>query len=340
MSFTIEHLASYAARSAMFAGFVNLLERIDTRRSGLLRVLTYHRVDDPDARPDLDPAMISATRQGFAEQMAFLATAYRPVSIAEVLAAAEQAHTLPPRAVLVTFDDAYRDFAAYAWPVLKRHGIPAALFVPTSFPDRAGRAFWWDRLHQALRETVRIEELSTPCGRLALATPADRTNTARRLREHLKTVPHVTAMALIEAVCDELDAPPPTNEVLGWDELRALAREGVALGAHTRNHPLLDRLDVAEAATEAVESVADLRREIVGTPPIFAYPGGHVTDAVVDALRRAGVALAFVTRRGINDLRAADPLRLRRVNVSRHTTPLVFRAKLLPGVNRWRRYAK
>ena len=173
-----------------------------------------------------------------------------------------------------------------------------------------------------------------------MATLADRSNAARRLREHLKTVPHVTAMALVETVCDELGAPPPSNEVLGWDELRALAREGVALGAHTRNHPLLDRLDVAEAAAEAVESVADLRREVLGTPPIFAYPGGHVTDAVVDALRRAGVALAFVTRRGINDLRAADPLRLRRVNVSRHTTSLVFRAKLLPGLNRWRRHAK
>ncbi len=63
-----------------------------------------------------------------------------------------------------------------------------------------------------------------------------------------------------------------------------------------------------------------------------------MTDAVVDALRRAGVALAFVTRRGINDLRTADPPRLRRVNVSRHTTPFVFRAKLLPSLNRWQRY--
>ncbi len=337
MTSIIERLTSCAARSAMFAGLVESLERIETRRPGLLRVLTYHRVDHPDARPDLDPALISATRQDFAEQMAFLATEYRPVSITEVLAAAEQPHTLPPRAVLVTCDDAYRDFAAHAWPVLKRHGIPAVLFVPTGFPDRAGRAFWWDRLHRALRETHRREELATPCGRLALATPADRSKAARRLKKHLKTVPHVTAMALVEAVCDELDAPPPTNEVLGWDELRALAREGVALGAHTRNHPLLDRLEVAEAVAEVVESIADLRREILEAPPIFAYPGGHITDAVAGAVRRAGVALAFVTRRGINDLRTVDPQRLRRVNVSRHTTPVVFRAKLLPGLNRWRR---
>ena len=44
-------------------------------------------------------------------------------------------------AVLVTFDDAYADFAEHAWPVLRAHGISPLLFVPTAFPgDPGGRS--------------------------------------------------------------------------------------------------------------------------------------------------------------------------------------------------------
>jgi peptidoglycan/xylan/chitin deacetylase (PgdA/CDA1 family) len=101
----------------------------------------------------------------------------------------------------------------------------------------------------------------------------------------------------------------------------------------------MNRVSLEEVRAEAVGSLRDLEREIGPVPPIFAYPSGGFNDAVVRVLKREGFALAFTTVRGINDLGAADRLRMRRINIGRRTTLAVLRARLLPWslyLNRWR----
>jgi Polysaccharide deacetylase len=112
-----------------------------------LLVLTYHRIGDPAGAP---PGMVSASPRGFERQMRWLGTSGRAVSLDQVLAARAGTASLPPGAVLVTFDDAYADFRERAWPVLRRHAVPVTLFVPTAFPGRPGAIFWWDRLYAAV----------------------------------------------------------------------------------------------------------------------------------------------------------------------------------------------
>src|SRR6266511_5009586 len=63
---------SLVARSAPFSGLLELMERVDHSRGNLLRVLTYHRVDELDAHPGLDPGLISATPRIFEQQSAYL----------------------------------------------------------------------------------------------------------------------------------------------------------------------------------------------------------------------------------------------------------------------------
>ena len=46
------------------------------------------------------------------------------------------------RVVALTFDDAYRDFVTAAWPLLRRYGFTATMFVPT---DHVGGRADWDR---------------------------------------------------------------------------------------------------------------------------------------------------------------------------------------------------
>ena len=324
----IKRFSSLAVRSMAFARFVTLLEKFDHERSNVLHVLTYHRVDELGAHPELYPGLISARPPDFSEQMAYLARCCRVVSIDEALAAADGGPELPPRSVLVTFDDAYVDFAQHAWPILKRHSLPVTLFVPTAFPDNPEMTFWWDRLHEALHNAT-VEAVETPLGRLSLASSARRSSTCRRLRQHIKTLPHAEAMALVDEVAGQVGAKKPINRVLSWDALRQLAGEGVALGAHTRTHPLLDRIDADEIRAELIGSLADLRREIGQSRPIFAYPSGHVGDRAPEILREEGIRLAFTTQRGVNDLARCEPLRLHRINVGRQTNVALLRAQLV-----------
>jgi peptidoglycan/xylan/chitin deacetylase (PgdA/CDA1 family) len=324
--------------STAFAQFVSLLERVDRDRAGLLAVLTFHRVDKAETRPHLSPELQSATPDAFDDQMRYLSSRFHVVSAQEVLDVFQKGTTLPPHSVMVTFDDAYRGFAENAWPIMKRYKLPVTLFVPTAFPGQPERVFWWDHLYQALVSTSR-PYLDTPIGRLSLESADRRRRTYRQLRAYVKFLEHDPAMEWINRTCSELGVSPVQDNVLGWDALRQLALEGVTLGAHTQTHPLMNRVSPERALAEAVGSLRDLEREIGPIPPIFAYPSGGFNDDVVRGLDREGFALAFTTVRGLNDLRVADQLRLRRINVGRLAPLAAVRVQLLPStvhLNRWR----
>jgi peptidoglycan/xylan/chitin deacetylase (PgdA/CDA1 family) len=284
--------------------------------------------------------MISATPRAFDQQMRYLAERFRVVSIHAVLGAIQQGRRLPRRAVLLTFDDAYGDFAQVAWPILKQYRLPVTLFVPTAYPSQPQRGFWWDRLYQAFENSSRAVLDNTPLGPLSLSSANERRRSLRKLQDHLKTIPHSGAMTLVERFCDELgDGQPVPASILNWDQLRRLASEGVTLGAHTRTHAVLTQLPLEQAREEVRGSQQDLRREIGEAPPVFCYPSGAHNQAVVRLLKEEGMQAAFTTLDGQNRLEAADPLRLRRTNITRRTSLPVFRLRLVRLVSyfdRWR----
>ncbi len=77
----------------------------------------------------------------FAAQMDFLARFYRVIDLESALGGLEGRQPLPKRAVVLTFDDAYENFAEYAWPILERHGLPAIVYAISGYLGR--RADWF-----------------------------------------------------------------------------------------------------------------------------------------------------------------------------------------------------
>lgn len=93
-----------------------------------LRVLMYHKVNDHPGNSVTVPVSL------FDEQMAQLRElGYRPVSLDDVRAYYLEGVPLPPKAVLITFDDGYRDNLENALPILRRYGYPAVLFAPVGY---------------------------------------------------------------------------------------------------------------------------------------------------------------------------------------------------------------
>ncbi|QDU40130.1 Poly-beta-1,6-N-acetyl-D-glucosamine N-deacetylase precursor [Maioricimonas rarisocia] len=319
------------SRSPLVDRGLTWLEQRGDAEQNLLRVLMYHRVDDADARPHLYPGMISTSPAGFREQMQFLANSYQVVSLQQVMDAARSSQPLPPRSVLLTFDDAYVDFAQHAWPVMRELGLPVTLFVPTAYPDEPTRHFWWDRLYRSLCRTTLDHPVTLATGMTIPTDGGERYQLFRQLKEQIKTMPHADAMQLVDSIGESLGAADPeTNSVLGWDELRTLQREGVTLAPHTRTHPMLNRIEPSEACREIEDSWNDLNRKLdEPVPPVVAYPAGGISEQVAAAAEEAGMVLGLTTRRGMNDLERADRFQLRRINVGGRTTLGVLRSQLL-----------
>jgi peptidoglycan/xylan/chitin deacetylase (PgdA/CDA1 family) len=93
-----------------------------------LRVLMYHKVND------LWPNPITVPTAVFAQQMSLLGKlGYVPVSLEAVCDHYVHGEPLPARAVLITFDDGYRDNLENAFPILAARGYPAVIFVPIAY---------------------------------------------------------------------------------------------------------------------------------------------------------------------------------------------------------------
>jgi peptidoglycan/xylan/chitin deacetylase (PgdA/CDA1 family) len=129
---------------------------VDSDGDRALRVLMYHKVNDRPENP------ISVPIGLFDEQMAVLRElGYQVVSLDDVLDHVAGIRPLPHGAVLITFDDGYRDILENALPVLRRHGYPAVIFVPIGYLDDARPLPHEERLTALglVNATLRWEEL-------------------------------------------------------------------------------------------------------------------------------------------------------------------------------------
>lgn len=96
---------------------------------GRVMILCYHGVTAREERMADDPTGLHIRAGRFEAQLEHLRRHYRVLPLGEYLAARREGRRLPPRSVVITFDDGYRNFYTMAAPRLGERGLPAALFV-------------------------------------------------------------------------------------------------------------------------------------------------------------------------------------------------------------------
>ncbi len=124
---------------------------VETRGYQLVPILCYHNLG-PQTRGRL---LMSAS--AFEEQMRYLKReGYHVITLKQFLEFASLRQQLPRKTVVLTFDDGWKSFKEYAYPILKELGYPATLFIYTDFIG-ARIALSWPEIKELAQEGYDIQ---------------------------------------------------------------------------------------------------------------------------------------------------------------------------------------
>jgi peptidoglycan/xylan/chitin deacetylase (PgdA/CDA1 family) len=320
--------------SVLGLGTTGLATKLIGHRPKLRRallILGYHRIvpmRDPDEFP-FDSDLVSATPEEFMWQMQYIRRHLTPIGIDVLLAALAGERELPPRAVVVTFDDGYDDCVNYALPVLKAEGVPGCVFVASGQIGSA-ETFWFDQLAHALLTTdirrlelpqIGIVEDLGPRGELRRALYG-------RVVDALKSVPDAARIEVLENVKRQCRVRPDPSVAalsrpMSEEQVVQAARSGLSIQSHTVTHPILANLDPERMKLELADSRETIGRLTGIAPEVLAYPNGTWSDfgqREVDAARACGYRAAMTYESGYQTTNEIDPFRLLRLPVNwRHS---------------------
>ena len=317
------------------------------RRERLL-ILCYHAVsiaDEHEWRPNLcmSPALLRARFE------AIRRGGYQVLPLDQAVKRLYK-NDLPPRSVVLTFDDGGYDFYKQAAPILREFGYPATVYQTTFYSDYPKPVF---RTASSYLLWKCREQILPADSSLGIAQPVDLHTEAARGR--------VTAGLFARCDGENLSGEQRNEllqrlaKLLGLDysafeasrllqlmrpqEIAEMSAEGFDIQLHTHQHrtPLDEQLFRRE--------ISDNQKrisEICGTRPThFCYPSGHYEMAFLPWLEKGGVVSATTCDPGLAD-RESHPLLLPRF-IDTSGQPLLMFEAWLSGVGQWvsaRRKAK
>jgi peptidoglycan/xylan/chitin deacetylase (PgdA/CDA1 family) len=327
MKHRIKRLLRRSAASSLHA--TGLRRAFRSGRRGV-PVLMFHNVGNPQST-DYIPGHMKVAEATLDRLLAALSGAgYRTLTLRQMVEGFERGE-LPRDAVVLTFDDGYKDNHDVLLPLLRRHGATATIFVQTG--PMHGRINW---LHHYFWVLHRVgphkvgEELAARLPPTAegkshatlRALPQDAVAAEYQLKRVLKyevsAADRDRLLAEIFAAAGGDDAALAREVWLSPADCRALDAAGVELGAHTVDHLVLSSLDRGAQRAQIEGSLQDLRGWLGHDVASFAYPYGRSWDYNADTLgvlRELGLRAAITAMPGLNEP-ATERLELRRTAVS------------------------
>lgn len=329
-------------------GYSGLIDAIRYFNKDRITILYLHGVMDDKKpcswvplRPQLSPRQLD-------KSLSIISRYYRFISFDEAIDILKG--VIPPisYAVVVTFDDGYRNNIKYALPVLKRYGIDPIIFLTAgNIENRV--PFWFDRLDFALQH-VPIESMEFKIDNKPVPMDfKDRSSlrsSFKYLRGCAKTLDRndYAMQKEIDAISTELEKKSGQrlndlfeeddwSALLTWDEAMKVSEEGVSFGSHTIGHTRLRLVDDDSIRDELSISKAMIERRLKKPCRHLCYPNGSFDERSVTIARECGYDSAATTIPGLNKI-GDDLFRLRRISFPSEDDETKVLAAMI-GLSNW-----
>jgi peptidoglycan/xylan/chitin deacetylase (PgdA/CDA1 family) len=257
------------------AGVILRFERVRPRRAGRFQPLKSHEIT-----PRFLDRTIRALKRWKFDIVSMDEVCQRAVTLAA-----------PRRFVCLTFDGGYKDLMTSAYPLLRKHGVPFTVYVPTAFPDGLGEA-WWLGLEAVIAREKRISlVMDRKERRFDIATTSEKYQLYDFLGGWMRSLPPPDLAIAINDLCKRysVDLAALSHEAsMDWGDLTRLAADpNVTIGSATVNYPVLTNLKDAAALREMTMGRAVAEAAFHRDIRHFAYPFGDRAS-----FRRPHVAMA------------------------------------------------
>jgi peptidoglycan/xylan/chitin deacetylase (PgdA/CDA1 family) len=287
---------------------------VQKRRSRNLQILVYHRVND-----EYDPFFPATPIKVFTRQMDYVASNCNVLSLEDAVLRLRH-RDLPANAIVVTFDDGYRDNFLNAMPVLERFGVPATIFLAAAAVESKG-VLWHDRIFSAFRESEvsRLDGFGGDTSAYHLTTLDEKLFALQDALRFLRSIDDTERMYWVKRLENELrvqDRMERPDLMLRWEDIEVMRGKGMSFGSHSVSHPILSRLPEDCARMEICESKRTLEKRLGAPVTAFAYPSGRKSDfdgRTKEMVKEAGYDCAVTMIFGVNET-DQDPYELRRGN--------------------------
>jgi peptidoglycan/xylan/chitin deacetylase (PgdA/CDA1 family) len=274
----------------------------------------YHYVRDSAATAF--PGIRALTPQQFSEQLDWLQSRHTIVDVDRLAAALGSGRPLPANAAVLTFDDGFVDHFEAVCPELVKRGLSGVFFLSQVACSPSPRLLG---VHKAQFLLARLgaeafgRAVLGECG-VASVPPAGRLPVFGAERWEAADDRAVKQLINYELPFEEADrildllfarhvgAAPALAERLYLNQamIRAMARQGMVFGYHTRTHRMLSRLTTDEQRDELSSGVEWIRGLTGQVTVPFCYPWGGIQTYTADTVRlleSLGYSLAFNTER-------------------------------------------
>jgi peptidoglycan/xylan/chitin deacetylase (PgdA/CDA1 family) len=302
-----------------------------------LTIVMYHYVRD--LRHSRYPAIKGLDLELFKGQIAYLQKYYTFVTVEQVIAAYHQEVSLPPKAVLLTFDDAYIDHFTNVFPVLYDKKIQGAFFPPVKAVTEH-TVLDVNKIHFILASIENINILLEEIKRLLSYYTSeyklksyeyyfDKLAVAGRF--DIKEVIFIKRLLQVELeeslrnkITNDLFRKFVSNDeqafsrelYMSTDQLRCMVQCGMHVGSHGYDHYWLGSLPKEKQEYEIQKSI-EFIKQIGGNIDnwTICYPYGNYNEITLSLLRQYGCRQGFTTEVRIASLNDS-PLTLPRMDTN------------------------
>jgi len=294
-----------------------------------LTVLTFHRVTNGKLASQGLPT-ISITMKNFELLIQFIKKHFKVISLHEFLTCVQEDSKLRTNCLILSFDDGYEELSQSALPILKKHQLPAILFVPTAVVEEEG-TFWWDAVYTFLKNAQQgafdrklsndrvvgpfLKQFETVIAQL----PEERDRSIFDLIESLQSANAEIRERVLEHFQTFYQSSSLSNEilpgVLKWSEVRKFSDSVFEIGSHTVNHQFLTSVSEKDVKNELRHSKDVLEDQLNKEVFCFSYPGGKYNEKTAQLVGEAGYACAFTSDEGLNSP-SGNLYKLKRINIS------------------------